>query len=162
MDCPRWCVDGIDDKNKGSIFWDCENIDLGEGVVVYNSIPSLNPKLAYSIDLINLSFLLFINVTKRKFRNLKGQHLWANYACTTIIIISIVDYIVALFLISPPKFADLFKSVIMVFFLTTVRTSLINFGSDLFDSFHIIVTIFSFIFLYAILGYVLFEKSMEG
>ena len=143
------------------MIYDC-GPDTDQYVVKYSQILNLNPVITSTIDIFCITFFCFFRWFKTTWCVQGKNDKIRNIALGVLSLISSISVIIAAFGKETPFIADLLRPFVVLFFLRTLRTNLKEFWQDCKGVSTILIIIFAWIFIYAIVGFYLFRYSFEG
>lgn len=122
----------------------------------------LNPIITGTIDIMCLAFLLYFRWYKSTWSVPNKRDKTRSIVIGVLASVSIITFAVTAFLPWVPFAADILRPFIIIEFLGSLRQNLTDFLSDLWSSLVILLTIFGWIFIFAIVGFYMFRYSFEG
>ena len=114
------------------------------------------------IDFISLSYLTFYRFYKLKWRHMGRKDKARNYAMVTILILSVIDHMIALPIMYNAKFSLAVRPIVVFLFFSSVRNNFWVILQSYKDTGIILITIFTFIGFFSLMGYYLFRNGFEG
>ena len=85
-----------------------------------------------------------------------------NYALVVILVGCIIDHILGLIYLYNAIFSLLIRPVVVFIFFSAIRSNMFMIVHSCKDTFIILITIFCYVLLFAVLGYYLFRNDFEG
>ena len=128
----------------------------------YSKLPKLRPEVIAIVDFLTLSYLTFYRFYKLKWRRMNTKDKARNFALVGILIISTIDHMIALPIRYNAKFSLMIRPIVVYIFFSAVRSNFLIIIQSFKDTIIIMVTIFSFIGFFSLMGFYLFRNEFEG
>ena len=160
LETPSWCIQGLkndDEFRRGKIILNCDNLG-----VPYSGNPTLSPLVCAFLDFSCLAFFLYFRWFKTRWEKKKDKKKWRNILLSVAVALIFLEDVVISIVFVRPYLGIILRPFIFACFLHLVRLNFRHFYHDLYDSATILVTIFIFIEMYALIGHFLFRYSFEG
>ena len=162
IETPYWCLAiNVEEKVQDTFLYDCQ-VNYGNYLVKHSEIIDLNPIIAGSIDILCLIFFSYFRWFKSRWSLQGRKDMCRNIFFAVLCTISVTNFSLAAFGISSTFYADLLRPFVVINFLGTMRNNTTEFFMDVKASFAILITIFAYIFVFALVGFYLFGYSFEG
>ena len=130
--------------------------------VPYSSIINLNPLITDSVDILCLAFFGFFKWYKSTWSVRSKNDSYRDLGFCILAGVSTLFFILSMIVHITPFWADILRPLIIINFMGSLRSMLLDFFADLWSLTTIMVTIFAWIFTYAIVGFYMFRFSFEG
>lgn len=159
LEAPEWCADYWQTRglSRTDFFLECKHLG-----VPYSGLPTMGPFFTTFVDIICVSYLAFIKLHKSWFKEPGKHDRRRNIFFIIIYTASLIDYIVSIVNLEEPYLAAFLRPFILAMCMKSIRKNFMHHVQDIRDSMTILLAIFIFVFVYAILGNYLFERSIEG
>ena len=128
----------------------------------YSKNPTLSPFVCALLDFSCLAFFLYFRWFKSKWEKKKNKKRLRNILLSIAVGIIFLEDVIVMILFVRPYLSVILRPFVFACFLHLVRLNFRHFYHDLYDSATILVTIFIFIAMYALIGHFLFRYSFEG
>ena len=125
-------------------------------------MPKLAAWLTAIIDILCLSYLTFYRFYKLKWRRMSKKNKARNYALVVVLVCSVIDHVFGLIYYYNAIFSLLIRPVVVFIFFSVIRSNLFMIAHSCKDTLIILVTILSYVMMFAVVGYYLFRGDFEG
>ena len=159
---PAWCLQVYKDRGERNFgLFDCDAVSL-EQRIKYSNFPSFSPLLSVIIDLICLVSFQVMVCYDNKWRNQSKGEKRRTAILVIASIVSLIDLIRSFYALKYPYFANLMRVIVLLTFSHGLRQRVYSLFGDLRDSFAILLTIFSYIFIFVLTVYYFYRPMFEG
>ena len=160
LETPRWCIDGLKSDSsfsRGSVGLNCDHLG-----VPYSGNPTISPTMCAILDFACLAFFLYFRWFKTKWEKKREGRKLRNILLSISVAIIFIENLIVMIIFARPILSPFLRPFVFACFLHLVRLNARHFYHDLKDSAVILVTIFLFIAMYALIGHFLFRYRKEG
>ena len=162
---PDWCTKRYAEKCKNNgntkyrleVTYDCSSVANG---IRYSGFPNFSPLITAILDITCLLILTIFRIYKKKWRHLSKNNLYRTYALIVITILCIIDEAYAIVNDSYPFIDDFMRPVVVLIFLTSIRTNMKQVLYSARDAIPIILLILLYIAFFSFLGFYMFRGTL--
>jgi hypothetical protein len=155
LQSPDWCTSEVADMNKDhDIIFDCQAVR--SNTVKYSNLPKLAPWFTGLLDILCLSFFAFFRGYKLTWRAQSKKDRNRTISLIVLLIVCLTDISISMARERYPYLTNFLRPVVVMIFMSSIRSNLKSVAFDLKDSTTVLAIIFAFIGFFTFSGYFLF------